>query len=103
MALRVTRRDVTAALALSCLSGVVRGRAVSAQWRGASLAIGDRVNRLERQLEDLRGTLKIPGISAAVVKGMRGKPYLPAAAGASGPRDILVFLQASPLLWLAVT
>jgi hypothetical protein len=57
----VTRRDVTAVLALSCLSGVVRGRAVSAQERGASPAIGDRVNRLERQLEDLRGTLKIPG------------------------------------------
>src|SRR5207245_9661659 len=51
--------------------GVVRGHAVSAQERGASPAIGDRVNRLERQLEDLRGTLKIPGISAAVVKDQR--------------------------------
>ena len=71
MALPVTRRDVTAALALSCLSGVVRGHAVSAQERGASPAIGDRVNRLERQLEDLRGTLKIPGISAAVVKDQK--------------------------------
>jgi CubicO group peptidase (beta-lactamase class C family) len=49
----------------------VCGRAVSAQERGASSAIGDRVNRLERQLEDLRGTLKIPGISAAVVKDQK--------------------------------
>ena len=67
----MTRRDVTAALALSCLSGVVRGRAVSAQERAASPAIADRVNRLARQLEDLRGTLKIPGISAAIVKDQK--------------------------------
>jgi hypothetical protein len=70
-ALRVTRRDVTAPLARSCLSVVVGGRAVSAQERGASPAVGDRVNRLERQLEDLRRTLKIPGISAAVVKDQK--------------------------------
>jgi hypothetical protein len=70
-ALRVTRRDVTAPLARSCLSVIVGGRAVSAQERGASPAVGDRVNRLERQLEDLRRTLKIPGISAAVVKDQK--------------------------------
>src|SRR5207253_10598972 len=71
MAIPVTRRDVTAALALSCLSGVVRGHAVSARERGASPAIGDRVNRLDRELEELRGTLKIAGCSAAVVKDQR--------------------------------
>src|SRR3989441_4464414 len=71
MALRVTRRDVIAALALSCLSGVVRGGGVAAGGRGAPRATGDRAHRLERQREDLRGTLKIPGISAAVVKGQK--------------------------------
>jgi CubicO group peptidase (beta-lactamase class C family) len=39
--------------------------------RGASPAVGDRVNRLDGQLEDLRRTLKIPGISAAVVKDQK--------------------------------
>ncbi len=34
---------------------------------------------------------------------MRGKPYLLPQLRQVGPRDTLVFLQASPLLWLAVT
>jgi CubicO group peptidase (beta-lactamase class C family) len=63
-----TRRDVNAALALSSLWGLVRGSGVSAQERGTSGSVGERLQRLERQLEDLRQTLKIPGISAAVVK-----------------------------------
>ncbi|PYM92050.1 MAG: hypothetical protein DME04_17075 [Candidatus Rokuibacteriota bacterium] len=65
------RRDVTASLALSLLWGVVRAPRASAQQRGTSASVGERLQRLERQLEDLRQTLKIPGISAAVVKERR--------------------------------
>ena len=64
---RLTRRQVTASLALSGLWAVVRGVEVSAQERGVS-TVDERIKRLERQLEDLRQTLKIPGVSVAIVK-----------------------------------
>src|SRR5688572_15531807 len=62
---RLTRRKVTVSLALSLLAGRALGSSASGQERGKLLAAGDRITRLERQLEDLRQTLKIPGISAA--------------------------------------
>ena len=68
---RLTRREVTASLALSWLWGVVRGAGVSAQARGEVSSVGERIKRLERQLEDLRQTLKIPGVSAAFVKDQK--------------------------------
>jgi len=65
---RLTRRKVTVSLALSLLAGRAFGSSASAQERGKPLAAGDRITRLERQMEDLRQALKIPGISAAIVK-----------------------------------
>src|SRR5262245_17809622 len=67
---RLTRRQVTASLALSGLWAVVRGTGVSAQERAVS-TVDDRIKRLEQQLEELRQTLKIPGVSAAVVKDQK--------------------------------
>ena len=64
---RLTRREVAAGLALSLLTGTVRGSRVWAQEPQGSSMAGDRTTRLERQLEDLRQTLKIPGMSAAIV------------------------------------
>ncbi len=34
-------------------------------------SVGERIKRLERQLEELRQTLKIPGVSAAIVKDQK--------------------------------
>ena len=65
---RLTRRKVTVSLALSLLAARALGSSASAQERGKPLAAGDRITRFERQLEDLRQALKIPGISAAIVK-----------------------------------
>lgn len=65
---RLTRRKVTVSLALSLLAGRAFGSSASAQERGKPLAAGDRITRLDRQMEDLRQALKIPGISAAIVK-----------------------------------
>jgi CubicO group peptidase (beta-lactamase class C family) len=64
----LTRRKVTVSLALSLLAGRALGSSASAQEGGKPLAAGDRITRLERQLEDLRQALKIPGISAAIVR-----------------------------------
>ena len=60
-----------ASLALSWLWGVVRAAGVSAQERGEVSSVDERIKRLERQLEDLRQTLKIPGVSAAIVKDQK--------------------------------
>ena len=57
-----------ASLALSWLWGVARGAGVSAQEPGRASSVDARIKRLEQQLEDLRQALKIPGISAAIVK-----------------------------------
>ena len=67
----LTRRQVTASLALSWLWGDVPDYRVSAQERGKLSAAAERIKRLERQLEELRQTLEIPGVSAAIVKDQK--------------------------------
>jgi CubicO group peptidase (beta-lactamase class C family) len=64
----LTRREVTASLALSWLLGVARGSRASARECGRLPSVSEQIKRLERQLEELRLTLKIPGVSAAIVK-----------------------------------
>lgn len=59
---RLTRRKVTVSLALSLLAGRALGSSAFALERGKPLAAGDGITWLERQLEDLRQVLKIPGI-----------------------------------------
>jgi CubicO group peptidase (beta-lactamase class C family) len=67
----VTRREVTVSLALSWLWAAVCGGRVDAQEREAAASVNERIKRLEQQLEDLRQTLKIPGVSAAIVKDQK--------------------------------
>lgn len=68
---RLTRREVATSLALSLLGAFVRGSRVSAQEPGRLSSVGERIKRLERQLAELRQTLKIPGVSAAIVKDQK--------------------------------
>jgi CubicO group peptidase (beta-lactamase class C family) len=75
---RLTRRQVTASLSLSGLWAIVRGAGVSAQEPEVS-TVDERIKRLEQQLEELRQTLKIPGVSAAIVKD--GKLLWPKGIG----------------------
>jgi len=64
----VTRREVTASLALSSLWAAGCGGRVAAQARAGASSVNARIKRLEQELDDLRQALKIPGISAAIVK-----------------------------------
>lgn len=58
-------------LALSWVWGGVRGAPVSAQERRRAPSLGERIKRLEHQLDDLSQALKIPSISAAIVKDQK--------------------------------
>jgi CubicO group peptidase (beta-lactamase class C family) len=60
-----------ASLALSWVWGVARDARVSAQEQRRVSSVDERIKRLEQQLEDLRQALKIPGISAAIVKDQK--------------------------------
>jgi CubicO group peptidase (beta-lactamase class C family) len=65
----VARREVCCSLGLSLLIGL-GGRARASAQHTAAMSVSDenRLARLKRQLEELQNKLRIPGLSAAVVR-----------------------------------
>jgi CubicO group peptidase (beta-lactamase class C family) len=66
-----TRREACCSIALSLLWTLGHRSRAFAQQGGRTLSPRDRVARLESQLDELREKLKIPGLSAVVVKDQK--------------------------------